>query len=359
MSEQIDIIRLHNELIKLYKKNKSDIDIFKDELKKLKDLCKNNISFTTNTKIQTQIIILEQFIKDISNDISYNYYIMESSPIIDQYKDVISQPITISFMAPTKSTSMINSPLIHKYIQVYNKYNTKILYKNNLNNCLHCNNTAFETIDNIVICTNCGNSTNILIQNSSFKDSERINIVPKYTYNRKTHFKDCINQYQGKQQVNIKPEVYDDLIEQFRLNHLLVGDESTKKSKRFSRITQRHILLFLKETKHSKHYEDVNLIYYNLTGNKINDISDIENLIMEDFEKLTNAYDVLYKNNHNIDRKSFINSQYVLYQLLLKHKHPCNKEDFNILKTSDRQTFHDDVCSELFRYLGWNFKCIF
>ena len=139
----------------------------------------------------------------------------------------------------------------------------------------------------------------------------------------------------------------------------MVGDESTEKSKRFSRITQWHILLFLKETKNSKHYEDVNLIYYNLTGNKINDISDIENVIMEDFEKLTNAYDVLYKNNHNIDRKSFINSQYVLYQLLLKHKHPCNKEDFNILKTSDRQTFHDDVCSELFRYLGWNFKCIF
>ena len=54
-----------------------------------------------------------------------------------------------------------------------------------------------------------------------------------------------------------------------------------------------------------------------------------------------------------------INSQYVLYQLLIKHKFNCNKGDFNILKTTDRQTFHDDVCKELFNHLGWNFKCLF
>ena len=35
-----------------------------------------------------------------------------------------------------------------------------------------------------------------------------------------------------------------------------------------------------------------------------------------------------------------------------------DKYDFNILKTSDRQTFHDEICKELFKYLGWNFKCI-
>ena len=57
--------------------------------------------------------------------------------------------------------------------------------------------------------------------------------------------------------------------------------------------------------------------------------------------------------------KSFINSQYVLYQLLRKYNYHCDKEDFNILKTSDRQNFHDDVCKELFKTLGWNFKCIF
>ena len=61
------------------------------------------------------------------------------------------------------------------------------------------------------------------------------------------------------------------------------------------------------------------------------------------------------KNYKHIDRKNFINTQYVLYQLLLKHKHPCNKEDFTILKTLDRKTFHDEIMSNIFLQLGWNF----
>jgi hypothetical protein len=359
MSTDIDIIHLHSNVINLYKKNKNIISTYVSELDNLKKLVQTNIPNCTKYKINKQIDILKTFIDDIVNDKSYSFYIMESSPIIDEYNDSINKPITIDFMSSNITSNKPDNILINKYIDVYNKYNTKIIYNNKLDTCIHCKKSSFETIDNIVICQNCGNTLNILIQQSSFKDSERINIIPKYTYNRKSHFRDCINQYQGKQQVNIKQHVYDDLTTQFKLNHLLVGNENTSKDVRYSKITKKHIQIFLKETKNSKHYEDINLIYSNLTGKKTNDISHIENCIMEDFEKLTNAYDTLYKQNKNIERKSFINSQYVLYQLLLKHKFPCDKEDFNILKTTDRQTFHDDVCKELFKYLGWNFKCIF
>ena len=57
--------------------------------------------------------LLRSFVDE--NDISYNYYIMESSPIIEEYKCHISKPITISFMSPKKSVSN-NSHLIKKYI---------------------------------------------------------------------------------------------------------------------------------------------------------------------------------------------------------------------------------------------------
>lgn len=356
----IDIINLHNKVIKLYKQNKLNIDVYKKELHNLNNLKNSEIPIITKEKIKKQIIILEKFIDDVGNDKSYSFYIMESTPIIDEYNHSINKPITIDFMSSRTSNNKPNYDLINRYIDIYNKYNTKIIYDNKLDICIHCKETfPVETIDNIVICKNCGHTVNILIQHSSFKDSERINIIPKYTYNRKSHFKDCINQYQGKQQVNIKDVVYEDLKKQFELNHLLVGDVNSPKEVRYSKITKKHVHLFLKETKHSKHYEDINLIYSTLTGNKTNDLSHIENYLMEDFEKLTYAYDILYKKNKHIERKSFINSQYVLYQLLIKHKHPCNKEDFNILKTTDRQSFHDDICKELFKYLGWNFKCIF
>ena len=92
--------------------------------------------------------------------------------------------------------------------------------------------------------------------------------------------------------------------------------------------------MFLKETQNAKHYEDVNYIYQYLTGKKVNDISHIERQILEDFDILTDAYDKLYKNNVEINRKSFINSQYVLFQLLKKYNYNCDKLDFNILKTN-------------------------
>ncbi len=54
---------------------------------------------------------------------------------------------------------------------------------------------------------------NYLIQVVERMEGE-INVCNKYTYDRKVHLKDCINQYQGKQNTNINPRIYDELEEQ-------------------------------------------------------------------------------------------------------------------------------------------------
>ena len=73
----------------------------------------------------------------------------------------------------------------------------------------------------------------------------------------------------------------------------------------------------------------------------------------------TNLYDIKFRKNKKFTRKNFINTQYVLYQLLRKYNFPCKSSDFNILKTVERKTFHDDICRQLFNELKWNFKAIF
>ena len=143
---------------------------------------------------------------------------------------------------------------------------------------------------------------------------------------------------------------------QFELHHLLIGHKDTPKKKRFENITKEHINIFLKELEYAKHYENINLIYYNITGNKPDDIGYLEDKLLEDFDVLTDVYDKLFK---NINRKNFINTQYILFQLLNRHKHPCNPEDFTILKTIDRKTFHDDIFRVLAMHLGWNFTTTF
>jgi hypothetical protein len=181
----------------------------------------------------------------------------------------------------------------------------------------------------------------------------------KYSYERKIHFKDCINQFQGKQNSTIDDSVYKSLEEQLELHGLLVGDKNTPKKIRFQNVTKEQILLFLKENSHSKHYEDVVLIYHKMTGKKVDNISHLENKLIEDFDKISNLYDKKFKFTGKIDRKSFINTQYILFQLLRRHKYPCKKEDFNMLKTLDRKSFHDDIVRELFETLGFNFTPIF
>jgi len=221
--------------------------------------------------------------------------------------------------------------------------------------CKNCpNKKNFEIIDtNIYICLICSYQQTVLKNVSSYKDVNRINISSKYTYDRKVHFKDCINQYQGKQNCNIPQNVYDSLEEQFDRHHLIDKEDKDKANEiKFKNITKEHIIIFLKELGFSKHYENANLIHYNMTGKKPDDIGYLVEKLLEDFDALTDLYDKLYK---GIDRKNFINTQYVLFQLLSRHKHPCRHEEFSILKTIDRKSFHDDVCRNLFSVLGFNF----
>ena len=103
-------------------------------------------------------------------------------------------------------------------------------------------------------------------------------------------------------------------------------------------------------------------IHYMMTVKKPDDLSALEPNLLDDFDVLTNAYDQKYRKNNTadrIDRKNFINTQYVLFQLLRRHKYPCKRQDFNILKTIDRKAFHDEVCKSLFEQLGWNFTALF
>ena len=135
-------------------------------------------------------------------------------------------------------------------------------------------------------------------------------------------------------------------------NYLLIGSENDPKEQRFSKITKNHIILFLKTLNQSKHYENVHLIHYVLTGQKPNDISHLENKLMNDFEIVLNLYDKNFVQDSK--RKNFINGQYILFQLLRHNNYPCKKEDFLMLKTNLIKECYDEICKKIFDQLHWN-----
>ena len=359
--DNIDILEIHNQILKKFEDDKKNIEEFESSVKNLeKFLSDPSISHNIRLKLDRKWGLLKEKLKDITLDTSYNFYLMETGQLIEKYKKFIRKPVKINFMGKKEINNNELKEIINNFLKIAKNYKIIDQKKSNKNiiKCINCDNkTNFEILNSYYMCKDCGAQLHSVLKYSSYKDIERVNISGKYTYDRKVHFRDCLNQFQGKQNSTVPESVYQELIKQFELHGLLV--KSKNKKIRFSKITKEHILLFLKETNNSKYYEDVNLIRNYLTGIKPPDISHIESKLLEDFDVLTTAYDKKFRKDKKYQRKNFINTQYVLYQLLKKYKFPCKRSDFNILKTTDRKSFHDEICKELFTELNWNFTSLF
>lgn len=358
---EIDIISLDNKIQSQLKNEEEKLEKYKETIFDIENLLqKNNLEMCTKTKLEKSLNYYKQKISVIEDGQILNFYLGETIPIIKQYKEILKKPVKINFLS--KKTPVNNDEkenVVKTFLNIAKKYITIECEEKECENpkkemCDFCKAKNLVFSDNILICLNCGCECETGNNPLSYKDISRTNILQKYTYERRSHFRDCINQFQGKQNCKIPPEVYTGLEEQFKKHNLLVGDESTPKEERYSKVKKEHIMLFLRELKYDKQYENINFIYSQLTGAKNYDISHLEEQLMADFDTLVNLYIKKFKYEKKIARKSFMNINYVFYQLLNKNKYHCKKEEFNILKTIDRKTFHDDVFKELFEELGWN-----
>lgn len=229
--------------------------------------------------------------------------------------------------------------------------------------CNNKNNDMFEMDEfNNKICMDCANQDMCLETGITYKDYGRVNVINRFIYNRVIHFNDCIKQYQGKQNCKIPESVFENLEKKFLSHRLLILTENNNIQRpnpvRYSRITRDHVIMFLKDLKYTKQYENTNLIYYMLTNKRVDDITDLEDKLIDDFKKLICLYDEEC-NKEKTERKNFLNSSYLLFELLRRHDHPCKIENFSILKTVDRKIFHDDICKNLFSQLRWKFTNVF
>lgn len=368
-NDTVDILTIDDNIRRQFEREYSELPIYRDRLNGILRLLESSDSANNNRIREILITNRDQIIEKIHNleiKRDYNFYLFETLSIIEKYKDILKRPLKLSFIGKPQKNNDDKKNLISQYLSIARNYyeirdieNKEEEKTSSSVSCQNCNNTnsnLFDIIDNnIYICSICFNQQIVMKYNSSYNDIDRVNIASKYIYIRKVHFRDCINQYQGKQNNTVSKDVYRDLENEFFQHHLLVGNEDTPKEIRFANITKKHIHIFLKELNYSNHYENINLIHYVMTGIKPPDISHLEEQLLDDFNVLTELYSTI----KHIKRKSFINSQHVLYQLLRRHRFPCNKDDFIVLKTTDRKCFHDEITKELFETLGWNHEPYF
>jgi hypothetical protein len=367
-STEVDILSIHETVMKNFEEERGKLETYKERLIATEQVLALNLQFSIRKNLEQEQSIVKKRISEIESRKTEDFYVMETAEILVNYTKILRKPKKVSFMGVVEAQEDEKLPLIQNYLRIAQNFIPNINVSctasvgESKKTCSKCESSRLLETDGFMVCVTCGDEIMMKASSSSYKDAERVNVGSKYTYDKRIHFRDCMNQYQGKQNSTIPQRVYDDLIHEFDQHGLLI--KSSDKIERFSKITKEHILLFLKETKHAKHYEDAVLIHYNLTSIKPPDISHLEQEILSDFDQLVETYEKTYKNRKasavmGAARKNFINNQYVLYQLLTKHSHPCDISEFNILKTVERKTYHDEICRELFSTLGWNFVSVF
>jgi hypothetical protein len=356
---EIDIITLDQKIQEKLRGEEEKIKKYKETINDLDNLLrKPDLDPSLRNRLEKTSENYTKMIDEFEKNQNYNFYLNDTTLILQKYKEILKKPIKISFVSANKPEENEDKQrLVWEFLKIAKKYSNVELCDEDIEKkevCEMCQGKSLIISDNCLLCVNCGNESGSGMKLVSYKDMSRTNILQKYTYERRSHFRDCINQFQGKQNCKIPEIVFKDLEEQFNKHNLLVGDENTPKEVRYSKIKKDHILLFLKELRYDKQYENVNYIYSQLTGIKCRDISHLEDQLLIDFDTLVNLYIKRFKYEQKITRKSFMNIHYVFFQLLNKNKFHCKKEEFNILKTIDRKTFHDDVFKTLFEELGWN-----
>jgi hypothetical protein len=289
------------------------------------------------------------------------YFDSASCTIINKTKTLISTPVKINFFEKKNSSSLTKNEkelesLKKEMISLCKEY---IDFSEDIqvdDECDYCGNKDF--VENMTehICTSCGKTKIHIEHNSCYQDNERVSYCQKYKYKKINHFKDTIRQFQGIQNKYINEKV---LVE---LEFALEKDKIINKSliNPFIKLTKEHLRIYLDHTGHNKYYEDINLIYQHFTGKKCPIINqDVYVKILEDFEKLVQMFITISNEDEDkIERTNFLNSQYVLYQLLKKNNYNCSEQDFALPRSIKCRVDQEKIYIMLCEKLHWSYISI-
>lgn len=395
INKNYDLLYYHNKIIGYIKSEKESISYYESAcqyliqecyhsldiygiLDKDREFVESLVDHSYPPPKKTKKLTYRQFKDNIKEVLAINKHItfiktqdmvypVNVSCIIDKYKNTIQSPIKMSFIG-RKKTEMnddlqcIFDEFFDMIKCIFSEAILNIIFEDTIKNGDHSKHSGQSLAQSVCenckeiihdsTCYNCGSIENEVVDydNSTYDDNERININKQFTYEKKCHFRDTINQYQGKQNKYIPDDVYKRLNEYIEKEGLF-DKKATTKLGQYSKVKKSHIKEFLKATGYSSHYEDLQLIYSKITGKECPSISQYEKKLYEDFDNLVNAFLTL----SDIKRDNFLNSHYVLRQLLLNQGVKLPAEELNYLKTPSRLRSHDEIYKKCCEKLNWNF----
>ncbi|CAL44629.1 45.4 DNA replication factor [Spodoptera frugiperda ascovirus 1a] len=314
-------------------------------------------------------------------------YVTQSTPIVREYMKMLSEPMD-KVRRPEMSKKRTN--LSKRYCDIVNvTTNTSQVYVD-LMRCSDVTNSTKPSTNKPVAtaantlydykCDACGNETSFVrdsesvncavcggeiiqcvdgsrpICNGSYKHSTNGAVAGgtggNNVYNRTMHFRDCLYQYQGVHTPVLAAEVFESLIKAMRECNIMgnTGD----RERDAANVTKGDVLYYLKQLNYTRHYDDAVYIHRVITGRSSDNVQHLEERLIHDFTLLSKKYDEQHAGKR--ERRSFINMQIVLYQLLRRYGHDCKLEDFASIKSLEQRARRDELYKELFTSLGWKYE---
>ena len=119
----VDILSIDSEIITGFNQNLEKLEEYHEKLIRIQGaLSLPNLSHRIRDSLYKNWEELKNLIDDIKTSASHNFYIMETTEMLDGYKKLLKNPIKINFMGKKDDSNEEKSKIISEYLKIAKKY---------------------------------------------------------------------------------------------------------------------------------------------------------------------------------------------------------------------------------------------
>ena len=194
-------------------------------------------------------------------------------------------------------------------------------------------------VDNKLVCKFCGFSKNETLFCSPENNEMNKKII--YPYKRLNHLKECLNQLQAKESINVPAEIKEKINKELQKRKIKLEDTKYEDVK--------NIIKALKLNKYYDHYIYLTVIITGKQPMTLKKQEEKEIIIM--FQNILNAYETIESKT----RINFLNYYYVLHKIFeIKNNHEFIKY-CPLLKSNDKLIQQDMIWKQICKKLNWKY----
>jgi len=211
------------------------------------------------------------------------------------------------------------------------------------NKCDICKtNMSINEISGELTCSTCGKTIDIIIttEKSSYNDPPKE--INYFSYKRINHYNEWLAQFQGKENIEIPPEIYRDINFEIKRNINLNVKE----------ITYKQVKEILKKLDYNKYYEHIPYLINIISGKKSPKLTRKEEEILRSLFK---EIQIPFMKYCPPTRKNFLSYAYVLHKFCQLLEYDNLLSYFPLLKSREKLQQQDEIWKNICKELKWEY----